>query len=149
VLFRSALTAGYKVNVIPGVASALVDTRVLPGTEEELLAEVDRLVGPDVRREFVQRQLPVQAPVESPWFDAMAASLHTFDPDAVVVPFCMGGGTDAKAWARLGINCFGFAPLLLPQDFNLHRMAHGVDERVPVEGLRFGVNVLDRFLSTC
>lgn len=144
----TVLTAGYKVNVIPGSASALVDTRVLPGTEEELLAEVDRLLGPGVRREFVQRQAAVQAPVESPWFDAMTASLHAFDPDAVAVPFCMGGGTDAKAFARLGIDCFGFAPLLTPPGFDLHKMAHGVDERVPVEGLRFGVNVLDRFLST-
>ena len=144
----TVLTAGYKVNVIPGAASALVDTRVLPGTEEELLSEVDRLVGPGVRREFVQHQPAVQAPVESPWFDAMASSLRAFDPDAVVVPFCMGGGTDAKAFARLGIDCFGFAPLLTPSGFDLHKMAHGVDERVPVEGLRFGVNVLDRFLST-
>jgi len=145
----TVLTAGYKVNVIPGVASALVDTRVLPGTEEELLAEVDRLVGPGVRREFVQHQAAVQAPVESPWFDSMAASLRAFDPDGVVVPFCMGGGTDAKAFARLGIDCFGFAPLYLPEGFDHRLMAHGVDERVPVEGLRFGVNVLDRFLSTC
>lgn len=145
----TVLDAGYKVNVIPGAASALIDTRVLPGTEDALMAEVDRLIGPDIHREYVQHQPPVQAPVDSPWFDAMAASLRAFDPDAIVVPFCMGGGTDAKAFARLGIDCFGFAPLLLPTGFNLHRMAHGVDERVPVEGLRFSVNVLDRFLSTC
>jgi acetylornithine deacetylase/succinyl-diaminopimelate desuccinylase-like protein len=144
----TVLEAGYKVNVIPGTASALVDTRVLPGTEEELLAEIDRLVGPDVRREFVQRQAAVQAPVDSPWFEAMAESLRTFDESAVVVPFCMGGGTDAKAFAKLGIDGYGFAPLYLPEGFNHHGMAHGVDERVPVEGLRFGVNVLDRFLST-
>jgi acetylornithine deacetylase/succinyl-diaminopimelate desuccinylase-like protein len=145
----TVLTAGYKVNVIPSAASALVDTRVLPGTEEELLADVDRLVGPRVRREFFHRQPAVQAPVDSPWFDAMAESLRTFDPDAVVVPFCMGGGTDAKAFAHLGIDCYGFAPLYLPEDFDHRLMAHGVDERVPIEGLRFGVNVLDRFLSTC
>jgi acetylornithine deacetylase/succinyl-diaminopimelate desuccinylase-like protein len=144
----TVLTAGYKVNVIPGAASALVDTRVLPGTEEELLAEVDQLVGPGVRREFLQRQAAVQAPVESPWFDAMAASLRAFDPAGVVVPFCMGGGTDAKAFNRLGIDCYGFAPLYLPEGFDHRLMAHGVDERVPIEGLRFGVNVLDRFLST-
>jgi acetylornithine deacetylase/succinyl-diaminopimelate desuccinylase-like protein len=144
----TVLKAGYKVNVIPGTASAQVDTRVLPGTEEELLAEVDRLVGPNVRREFVQRQAAVQAPVDSPWFEAMASALHSVDPEAVVVPFCMGGGTDAKAFARLGIDCYGFAPLYLPVGFTMQEMAHGVDERVPIEGLRFGVDVLDRFLST-
>ena len=144
----TVLSAGYKVNVIPGVASALVDTRVLPGTEDALLAEIDRIIGPGVRREFVQRQQAVQAPVDTPWFDAMAAALRANDPEGVVVPFCMGGGTDAKAFARLGIDCFGFAPLFIPDGHDHKLMAHGVDERVPVEGLRFGVNVLDRFLST-
>ncbi|TDV43660.1 M20/M25/M40 family metallo-hydrolase [Actinophytocola oryzae] len=144
----TVLEAGYAVNVIPGTASALVDTRVLPGTEDELLAEIDRLTGPGVTREFVHRQGAVQAPVESPYFDAMAAALRAFDPAAVVVPFCMGGGTDAKAFVPLGIDCYGFAPLYLPDGYDIQRMAHGVDERVPVEGLRFGVDVLDRFLST-
>jgi acetylornithine deacetylase/succinyl-diaminopimelate desuccinylase-like protein len=144
----TVLNAGYKVNVIPGVAQAQIDTRVLPGTEEELLSEVSRLVGPAVLPEPIARQPPVQAPVDSMWFTAMAEALRAEDPDAVVVPYCMGGGTDAKAFAQLGMDCFGFAPLLLPEGFDYRAMAHGVDERVPVAGLRFGVNVLDRFLST-
>jgi acetylornithine deacetylase/succinyl-diaminopimelate desuccinylase-like protein len=143
----TVLNAGYKVNVIPGVAQAQVDTRILPGTEDELLSEVDRLIGPEVRREFIARQPPVQVPVDSPWFTAMAAALTAEDPSAVVVPYCLGGGTDAKAFASLGMACFGFAPLYLREGFDYRAMAHGVDERVPVEGLRFGVNVLDRFLS--
>jgi acetylornithine deacetylase/succinyl-diaminopimelate desuccinylase-like protein len=143
----TVLEAGYKVNVIPGVAQAQIDTRVLPGTEEEMFAEVDRLLGPDIRREFLAHQPPVQAPVDSPWFAAMAAALEAEDPEAVVVPFCMGGGTDAKAFASLNVDCFGFAPLWVPEGFEHRLMAHGVDERVPVEGLRFGTNVLDRFLS--
>jgi acetylornithine deacetylase/succinyl-diaminopimelate desuccinylase-like protein len=145
----TVLSAGYKVNVIPGVAQAQVDTRVLPDTEAELLTVIDSLLGPEVRREFISRQPPVEAPVDSPWFEAMAAALRAEDPAAVVVPYCMGGGTDAKAFAQLGIDCFGFAPLLLPEGFDYRAMAHGVDERVPVEGLRFGARVLDRFLSTC
>jgi acetylornithine deacetylase/succinyl-diaminopimelate desuccinylase-like protein len=143
----TVLNAGYKVNVIPGTAEALVDTRVLPGTESAMMAEIDRIVGPGIERSYVQHQPAVQAPVDSPWFDEMAASLRAVDPMAVVVPFCMGGGTDAKAFAKLGIDCYGFAPLYCPADFTLQRMAHGVDERVPIEGLRFGVDVLDRFLS--
>lgn len=144
----TVLTAGYKVNVIPGVAQARIDTRVLPDSEKELLAEVDRLLGPGVTRELLADQPPVQAAVDSPWFTAMADALVAEDPDGVVVPFCMGGGTDAKAFAPLGIDCYGFAPLWLPEGFDHRLMAHGVDERVPVDGLRFGVNVLDRFLST-
>ncbi|GAA1938297.1 M20/M25/M40 family metallo-hydrolase [Amycolatopsis minnesotensis] len=143
------LDAGYKVNVIPTVATAQIDTRVLPGTEDALLAEIDRLLGPGVEREFVAHQAPVQAPVDSPWFDAMAAALRGEDADAVVVPYCMGGGTDAKAFTKLGIACYGFAPLSLPPGFPYRAMAHGVDERVPVDGLHFGTRVLRRFLGDC
>jgi acetylornithine deacetylase/succinyl-diaminopimelate desuccinylase-like protein len=143
------LEAGYKVNVIPSTARAQVDIRVLPGTETELLATLDELLGPDIEREFVAHQPAVSAPVDSPWFDAMAAALRSQDPDAVVVPYCMGGGTDAKAFSPLGIECYGFAPLWLPEGFPYRAMAHGVDERVPVEGLRFGVRVLDHFFTHC
>ncbi|MFC0105133.1 M20/M25/M40 family metallo-hydrolase [Kibdelosporangium aridum] len=144
----TVLKAGYKVNVIPSTAVAEVDTRTLPGTEQELLSTIDALLGPGITREFVYRNPAIQAPVNSPWFDAMAAAIHAQDPDAVVVPYCMGGGTDAKAFARLGIPGYGFAPLSLPEGFDYRAMAHGVDERVPVEGLRFGTRVLDHFLSS-
>ncbi|HKS44943.1 MAG TPA: M20/M25/M40 family metallo-hydrolase [Amycolatopsis sp.] len=143
------LDAGYKVNVIPSAAQAQLDTRVLPGTEDELLAQIDALLGPGVEREFVARQPPVQAEVDSPWFTAMADALRAEDPQAVVVPYCMGGGTDAKAFSKLGIQCYGFAPLWLPEGFPYRAMAHGVDERVPVEGLRFGTRVLRNFLGNC
>jgi len=145
----TALTAGYKVNVIPSTAEALIDTRVLPGGEAELLAEVDKLIGPHVTRELINPQPGVQAPVDSPWFDAIADALRWADPAAVVVPYCLGGGTDAKAFARLGIPGYGFSPLWIPEGFDYRAMAHGVNERVPVEGLRFGAKVLDRFLSLC
>ncbi len=144
----TVLDAGYKVNVIPGTATALVDVRTLPGTVDELMASVDAVLGPHVTRELVEDQPPVQAPIDSPWFDAMADALRAEDPEAVVVPYCMGGGTDAKAFSRLGIDCYGFAPLALPEGYDYRSMAHGVDERVPVAGLRFGTRVLDRFLSS-
>ena len=143
------LEAGYKVNVIPSTAQAQLDVRVLPGTEEALLSDLDGLLGPGVSREFVAHQPPVQASVDSPWFDAMADALRTQDPDAVVVPYCMGGGTDAKAFSPLGIECYGFAPLWLPDGFPYRQLAHGVDERVPVEGLRFGARVLEHLLAHC
>ncbi|MEU4745810.1 M20/M25/M40 family metallo-hydrolase, partial [Actinosynnema sp. NPDC023658] len=144
----TVLRAGYKVNVIPGSATAELDVRTLPGAAEELLASIDAALGPDVRREFIADEPAVQAPIDSPWFDAMAGALRAEDPDAVVVPYCMGGGTDAKAFSRLGIDCYGFAPLFLPVGYDYRAMPHGVDERVPVEGLRFGARVLDRFLSS-
>lgn len=143
----TVLQAGYKVNVIPATAQAQLDVRTLPGIEDDVLATIDALLGDGITREFVAHETPVQAPVESPWFTAMADAVRAEDPGAVVVPYCMGGGTDAKSFHRLGIECYGFAPLWLPAGFDYRAMAHGVDERVPVAGLGFGVRVLDRFLS--
>jgi acetylornithine deacetylase/succinyl-diaminopimelate desuccinylase-like protein len=138
--------AGYKVNVIPGSATAYVDGRVVPGGEEEFTATLDRLTGPDVAWEYHHREVPLEAPADSPTYRAMREALEHFDPGAHVVPYCMSGGTDAKQFSRLGITGYGFSPLRLPPGFDYHALFHGVDERVPVDALHFGVRVLDRFL---
>jgi acetylornithine deacetylase/succinyl-diaminopimelate desuccinylase-like protein len=142
------LQAGYKVNVVPGAATAYVDGRVLPGGEEEFTTTMDRLTGPDVAWEYHHREVPLQAPVQSAAFAAMREALEHFDPQAHVVPYCMSGGTDAKQFSRLGITGYGFSPLRLPPGFDYQALFHGVDERVPVDALHFGVRVLDRFLRT-
>lgn len=143
----TVLDAGYKVNVIPGTASADLDVRCLPGTEEETLAVIDGLLGGRVTRTFLSHQPPVQAPVDSHWFDAMKAALLRHDPAAVVVPRCMGGGTDAKAFAPLGIDCYGFSPQGADPEGRTSDGVHGVDERVPVESLRSGQRILQDFLE--
>jgi acetylornithine deacetylase/succinyl-diaminopimelate desuccinylase-like protein len=145
----TGLSAGGKVNVVPGEATALVDGRVLPGTLAEFERTVDELVGGDVTWDYIHNEVPLAAPVGSPTFAAMRAALEEADPGAHVVPYCMAGGTDAKQFSRLGIVGYGFAPLRLPPGFEYHAMYHGVDERVPVDGLEFGTRVLERFLSTC
>ncbi|MFI9770613.1 M20/M25/M40 family metallo-hydrolase [Streptomyces sp. NPDC052415] len=142
------LDAGYKVNVIPGAAVAHVDGRFLPGTEDEFRTTLDLLTGPDVEWEFDHREVALQAPVDSPTFAKMRAAVEEFAPRGHVVPYCMSGGTDAKQFSRLGITGYGFAPLKLPEGFDYQALFHGVDERVPVEALHFGVRVLDRFLRT-
>ncbi|MCZ0985871.1 M20/M25/M40 family metallo-hydrolase [Streptomyces diastatochromogenes] len=143
------LDAGYKVNVIPGEAVAFVDGRYLAGGEEEFRATLDQLTGPDVDWEFHHRSVALQAPVDSPTFAGMRAAVEEFAPEGHVVPYCMTGGTDAKQFSLLGITAaYGFAPLRLPEGFDYQAMFHGVDERVPVEALHFGVRVLDRFLRT-
>ncbi|MFG2223152.1 M20/M25/M40 family metallo-hydrolase [Streptomyces sp. NPDC048644] len=140
------LAAGYKVNVIPGSAVAHVDGRVVPGGEAEFHATMDRLTGPDVTWKFQHSEVALQAPVDSPTFAGMRAALERFDPDGHVVPYCMSGGTDAKQFSRLGITGYGFSPLKLPPGFDYQALFHGVDERVPVDALHFGVRVLDHFL---
>ncbi|MBL7259079.1 M20/M25/M40 family metallo-hydrolase [Paractinoplanes lichenicola] len=140
------LEAGYKDNVIPGRASATIDCRTLPGEADRFLAELKELIGPDVEIEHVHQQPAVETEFSGELVDAMGAALRAEDPGARTVPYLMSGGTDAKAFSTLGIRCFGFAPLRLPADLNFASLFHGIDERVPVEGLKFGVRVLDRLL---
>jgi acetylornithine deacetylase/succinyl-diaminopimelate desuccinylase-like protein len=142
------LAAGYKENVIPSRASATIDCRTLPGQHESFLDQLRELIGPDLEIEIVQRQPPLETSFDGALVDAMSAALKAEDPGARAVPYMLSGGTDAKAFARLGIRCFGFTPLRLPPDLNFSALFHGIDERVPVEGLRFGERVLDRFLAT-
>ncbi|MGJ5896030.1 M20/M25/M40 family metallo-hydrolase [Streptomyces niveiscabiei] len=141
------LGAGYKVNVIPGEATAHLDGRFLPGHEEEFLTDLDRLLGPRVRREDVHSDKALETSFDGALVDAMSAALLAEDPTAKAVPYMLSGGTDAKSFDDLGIRGFGFAPLKLPPELDFAGMFHGVDERVPVDGLRFGVRVLDRFID--
>ncbi|CAL9620249.1 M20/M25/M40 family metallo-hydrolase [Streptomyces sp. enrichment culture] len=141
------LNAGYKVNVIPGEATAHIDGRFLPGHEEEFLADLDRLLGPNVRREDVHSDKALETGFDGPLVAAMQSALLAEDPTAKAIPYMLSGGTDAKSFDDLGIRGFGFAPLKLPPELDFAGMFHGVDERVPVDGLQFGVRVLDRFID--
>ena len=143
------LEAGYKHNVIPTGASAAIDGRVLPGFEEEFDATIRELVGDGIVVETEVSDIAIEAPFDTATVDLMASVLREEDSAAKAVPYMISGGTDAKAFSTLGIACYGFSPLQLPADTDYWRLFHGVDERVPVDGLRFGVRVLDRFLRAC
>jgi acetylornithine deacetylase/succinyl-diaminopimelate desuccinylase-like protein len=143
------LSAGYKVNVIPQVATAQVDGRFLPGHEEEFFREIDAMAGPGVRREFVHHDVAVETAFDGDLVSAMGEALQAEDPEGRMVPYCLSGGTDAKSFSRLDIRCFGFTPLRLPAELDFAGMFHGVDERVPVPALKFGTRVLDNFLDRC
>ncbi|WP_411104225.1 M20/M25/M40 family metallo-hydrolase [Streptomyces sp. cmx-4-9] len=143
----TVLQAGNKVNVIPGVAHAQVDGRFLPGQRDQFLATVERLLGPGVSREFINLEDSVSAEHTGSAFAAMSDALRAEDRDGHPVPFVMSGGTDAKSFARIGIGTYGFTPLLLDPALHYYGMFHGIDERVPIAGLAFGVRVLDRFLT--
>ncbi|RPF28116.1 M20/M25/M40 family metallo-hydrolase [Georgenia muralis] len=145
----SQLEAGYKANVIPGQASGVVDVRSIPGDEEEVFATIKRLAGPGIEIEPVHQDVGLEVPFAGNLVDAMVAAIDAEDPGAVVLPYMLSGGTDNKSLSRLGITGYGFAPLQLPPDLDFPGMFHGVDERVPVEALKFGCRVLERMLRTC
>ncbi len=141
------LNAGYKVNVIPTEASAHVDGRFLPGFEDEFFATIAALVGDDIEIDYVSNQQPWETPYDGALVDAMTRSILAEDADAIVAPYLMSGGTDAKHFRKLGMRSYGFAPLRLPADLDFTALFHGVDERVPLDALEFGARVFDRFLE--
>lgn len=141
------LGGGYKVNVIPGQATAGIDGRFLPGHKQEFYDTIAQLIGDKVRYEVVTGDVAVETTFDGDLVNAMTASLAAVDPDAIAVPFMMSAGTDAKAWSKLGVRSFGFAPLRLPPELDFVALFHGVDERVPIESLQFGCQVLDDFLD--
>ncbi|EYT50301.1 MULTISPECIES: M20/M25/M40 family metallo-hydrolase [Kocuria] len=141
------LEAGYKVNVIPGSAQAGLDVRYLPGQREIVLAKLAELAGDGVSFEFESDDIALEVPFSGTVVDAMVDALHAEDPEAVVLPYMLSGGTDNKSLDPLGITGYGFVPLRLPDELDFPSMFHGVDERVPTDSLEFGSRVLHRLLT--
>ncbi|MSX40702.1 MAG: M20/M25/M40 family metallo-hydrolase [Actinobacteria bacterium] len=140
------LNAGYKENVIPQSASAVIDGRFLPGFEDELNETIRTLAGEKVRVETITSDIALEAAFEGAMVENMVNSILAEDPEGIPVPYTLSGGTDNKALSQLGIKGYGFSPLKLPADLDFTALFHGIDERVPVESLKFGARVLDRFL---
>jgi acetylornithine deacetylase/succinyl-diaminopimelate desuccinylase-like protein len=141
------LSSGYKANVIPQTASAVVDGRFLPGYEEEFNKTIREIVGPDIEIETLTRDISLEADFSGDLVEAMVKALMAEDPDAIAVPYMMSGGTDNKALSELGIIGYGFGPLKLPPGLDFFALFHGVDERVPIDGLKSGVHMMEHFLK--
>jgi acetylornithine deacetylase/succinyl-diaminopimelate desuccinylase-like protein len=141
------LEAGYKVNVVPQSASAMVDGRFLPGHENQLQETIKKLAGDEIEIEILTRDIALEVEFAGPLVKAMFDAIAGEDSVGIPVPYLMSGGTDNKALHDLGIVGYGFSPLKLPKDLDFFALFHGVDERVPIEGLKFGVRVLYEFLE--
>lgn len=141
------LEAGYKANVIPQTASAVIDGRFLPGFEADLHETIKRLAGDEIEVEFVARDIALEVEFTGPLVKAMCDAIIGEDPEGIPVPYLMSGGTDNKALSELGIIGYGFSPLKLPKELDFFALFHGVDERVPVDGLKFGARVMYEFLE--
>jgi acetylornithine deacetylase/succinyl-diaminopimelate desuccinylase-like protein len=142
------LDAGYKHNVIPDTAEALIDIRTLPGEEDAVLAQVQEIVGDDIEIRIMHRDVGLEAAFGGPLIDAIVSTIGEHDPGAPVLPYLLSGGTDNKALSKLGITGYGFAPLQLPKELDFPGMFHGVDERVPLDALVFGRSVLRDLLRS-
>lgn len=135
--------AGHKANVLPSEAVLDLDGRIVPGSSaEELVRELRSIIGPDGELEIITQHSPVQVPTDTLLYRNIEQVLRQRDPEAIPAPYSISGFTDSWNWARLGIHSYGFYPLRLPPNLDFARLFHGVDERIPVEGFRFGVECL-------
>lgn len=142
----TVIDGGYKTNIVPAEASALIDVRVLPGQRDEVLQRIRDLAGPSIEVSVEDDVAAVETTFDGPIVDAMRSSVEHLRPDALLVPYLLPAGTDNAMLAGLGIRGFGFAPLLLPHGYDFPAMFHGADERVPVDALHFGRAVLTELI---
>jgi acetylornithine deacetylase/succinyl-diaminopimelate desuccinylase-like protein len=152
----TVVRAGAKTNVIPGIAEFEIDGRTLPGqSDDDLLRELRAVLGPDVELEIIKSAPPVVTePVASPLFDIIKREVESREPDAQVVPYLIPGFTDAKYFTRAGARWYGFSPVKIEKGSGIRfaEMFHGHNERIPIDGLAWGVDVLDsvvRQIATC
>jgi acetylornithine deacetylase/succinyl-diaminopimelate desuccinylase-like protein len=139
--------AGVKYNVIPGVAEIEVDCRTLPGTEEaDMRRQLRERLGEELWAHCEVEPFLVGASVEAPTdtelYRLLESTLRDHDPEAIPVPALAPFATDAKHTAKLGVPTYGFTPLQLGPDERFLDRFHGVDERVSLGALRFGLPVL-------
>jgi acetylornithine deacetylase/succinyl-diaminopimelate desuccinylase-like protein len=151
-LLRNTATAtivrgGEKINVVPSAVEVEIDARALPGlTPDQVLDELRRVVGSDIELELVRYD---EGPGETDLglFETLAGVLRELDPDGIPVPFVQPGVTDARFFARLGIQTYGFLPMQLPADFAFLRYVHAADERIPAAAVEFGAEAVYRALQ--
>jgi acetylornithine deacetylase/succinyl-diaminopimelate desuccinylase-like protein len=139
--------AGVKYNVIPGDAVVELDCRILPGgSEADIRRVVEERIGPELlaacRIETLVVGLPVESPPDGELWDVLVATLRDHDPEGVPLPVMAPFATDAKTTVPLGTPTYGFSPLRLDPDERFLERFHGVDERVSLDALRFGLPVL-------
>jgi acetylornithine deacetylase/succinyl-diaminopimelate desuccinylase-like protein len=142
------LTASDKLNVIPSEVSIGLDGRLLPGFKpQDLQRELRTLLGDDFKMDVVEYD-PGPETSDMGLFDSLGSTIHSLDPTGTAVPLVLSGVTDARFFSKLGIQTYGFTPLLLPDDFNFIRTIHAADERVPVDALDFGLQAIFKALQT-
>ncbi|MBW2594152.1 MAG: M20/M25/M40 family metallo-hydrolase [Deltaproteobacteria bacterium] len=135
--------SGEKINVIASKAVLEVDCRILPGsTSHDLIREIRAVIGNEPEIKIIKELTPTQAPADDPVMDLIAESITRRDPEGIVVPTLITGLTDASHWKKLGIKCYGFSPVRLPPDISFKNLIHGHNERIPISGLRFGLDAL-------
>ncbi len=143
------LDGGYKPNVIPERAEAVLDCRLLPDTKPDtFIAQMRKTIDdPDVRIEIMQApEAAPPSPTDNPLYLAIRRAASRVYPGVVVTQSMTVGGTDSRFFRRRGVPAYGFFPVLVSKE--LTATVHGVDERLPVADLGKAVRVIYETLKT-
>ncbi len=137
------LHAGTKLNVIPSVAEADIDCRLVPGqSPEDAIREIHRIGGDAIEVEVIYTTGGAEFPTETPLFKLLEKRTQQMDPGGIVIPLLMPGATDACQYQNAGIKMYGFTPGILPPGIALLQLAHGHNERMPISFIESGLPVL-------
>jgi acetylornithine deacetylase/succinyl-diaminopimelate desuccinylase-like protein len=141
------LHASEKCNVIPSEVTVELDGRLLPGyTFDDLKAELSELLGDEVEFSVVFYE-PGPPETDMGLFDTLSEILSEMDPEGTPVPLLLSAVTDARLFARLGIQTYGFTPMQLSPGFDFWNVIHAADERIPIVALDFGADAIYRLLQ--
>ena len=142
------LKAGQKANVIPSIAQADLDCRLLPGqTPGDAIREITAISGESVDLEILFASSGAEFSTETPLYNLLEKATRTMDPQGITFPLMMPGATDAAEYKRAGITVYGFTPGVLPEDYPLLSLAHGHDERIPISFIQTGLPTLWQVVS--
>ncbi len=143
----TVILTGDKINVVPSEITVGLDGRLLPGYKpDDMVAELRQIIGSEVELEVV-RYDPCPPEPNMGLFKLLASILRESDPKGTPIPYLMSGVTDARFFSRLGIQTYGFLPMVLPADFNFIQTIHAANERIPVEALNFGTEAIYKVLQ--
>ena len=151
-MFRNTVNAtivrgGDKVNVLPSEIEVMLDGRLLPGFKpENIIGEIKAIINDDIELEVI-RYDPGPLEPDMGLFDTLAAVLRNLDPDGIPIPFLLSASSDARFFSKIGIQTYGFTPMLLPESLDFAGLIHAADERIPVETLAFGCEAIYRLLQ--
>ena len=141
------VNGGYAVNVIPSEITVDIDGRLVPGAKpDDLIEDLRGVIGYDADLEVVNYD-PYDVKPDMKLYRVMADILKEADPEGTPFPYVLAGVTDGRHFARLGIQNYGFTPLLMPDDPSLPMTVHDADERVPADALDFGLDAMYKLLE--
>ncbi|MCL5073898.1 MAG: M20/M25/M40 family metallo-hydrolase [Actinobacteria bacterium] len=138
---------GEQIYGIPSKLEVTLSVNLLPGyAPEDIISELKKIIGNEYEYETLY-YVPIPEKIDMGLFETLKNILNRTDPKGIVLPILIPGSTDGRFLSKLGIQTYGFTPMILPEEINFTKLIHGADERIPIEAIEFGVNNIYELLK--